>query len=66
MSNELRAFIAVGMLGGFTTFSSFSLDAAFLFERGELGHAFVYVLASVLGGLLALFAALFLVRHLVG
>lgn len=60
---ELRAFLAVGVLGGFTTFSSFSLDAVVLFERGALGHALVYVLASVLGGVFALFAALYLVRQ---
>ena len=62
-SHELRAFLAVGILGGFTTFSSFSLDAAFLFERGEFGPAMLYVLSSVLGGLFALFAALYLVRQ---
>ncbi len=62
-SQEARAFLAVGVLGGFTTFSSFSLDTAFLFERGELGSALVYVLASVLGGVFALFAALYLVRQ---
>ena len=62
-SQELRAFFAVGILGGFTTFSSFSLDAAFLFERGEFGSAMLYVLSSALGGLFALFAALYLVRQ---
>lgn len=64
-SQELRAFLAVGVLGGFTTFSSFSLDTAVLFQRGEFGHAMVYVLASVMGGLFALFAALYLVRQVI-
>ena len=41
-SNELRAFAAVGILGGFTTFSAFSLDVVTLFERGEVASAAVY------------------------
>lgn len=52
--NEARLFVAVGILGGFTTFSAFSLDAVTLIERGEVGQAMVYALLSVvvcLGGL---------------
>ncbi len=60
--NELRLFLAVGMLGGFTTFSSFSLDVMTLIERGMWGQALGYVLISVLAGILALFAALWLMR----
>ena len=63
-SNELRLFVATGILGGYTTFSSFSLDASALFERGGLTDALTYVLTSVLLGILALFAGLALVRHL--
>ena len=51
---EARLFLAVGVLGGFTTFSSFSLDAITLFERGDWLQAAAYVLLSVvlcLGGL---------------
>lgn len=52
--NEARLFVAVGLLGGFTTFSAFSLDAVTLIERGEVGQAVLYALLSVvvcLGGL---------------
>lgn len=52
--NEARLFVAVGILGGFTTFSAFSLDAVTLIERGEVGQAVLYALLSVvvcLGGL---------------
>jgi fluoride exporter len=63
-SAELQLFLATGVLGGFTTFSSFSLDAAVLAERGDLGLAFAYVAGSVLLGLAALFAGLALARSL--
>ena len=64
VSNELRLFVATGVLGGFTTFSAFSLDFASLWERGTLVSAFLYVLASVGGSLMALFAGLWLARSL--
>jgi fluoride exporter len=63
-SNELRLFIATGILGGFTTFSAFSLDFAVLWERGVALQAFGYALASVVGSILALFVGLWLVRGL--
>ncbi len=63
-SNELRLLLAVGVLGGFTTFSSFTLEAAVLAERGSLALAFAYVAGSVLLGLSALFAGLALARSL--
>jgi CrcB protein len=63
-SNELRMFVATGILGGYTTFSSFSLDFATLWERGATLPALAYVLVSVVGGILALFAAFWLVRSL--
>jgi CrcB protein len=47
-SPALRAFAITGVLGGFTTFSAFSLDALSLFERGEVGLAGLYVAASVI------------------
>ncbi len=53
MPQSLRVFLVVGVLGGFTTFSAFALDALLLFERGAAGAAAAYVLASVLGCLLA-------------
>lgn len=57
-SLELRAFMTVGLLGAFTTFSTFSLDFAVLFERGALASAFAYVLASVVLSVGALFVGL--------
>jgi len=62
LSPEWRAFLTVGILGGFTTFSSFSLDVAALIERGEFGPAAVYVAASVLLSVGALFAGLWVLR----
>ena len=62
-SQHWRLFLTTGMLGGFTTFSTFSLDTALLYERGELGLAAVYVLVSVAAGVIGLFAGLALVRH---
>ena len=61
-SPELRLFIAIGILGGFTTFSSFSLDVAVLWERGELAIALSYMLASVILSIGALFLGLWLAR----
>jgi CrcB protein len=61
-SNEFRAFAAVGILGGFTTFSAFSLDVVTMFERGEMMNAGLYIAASVVVSLLALFAGLHAVR----
>lgn len=63
-SNELRLLIATGFLGGFTTFSAFSLDTVTLWERGALWPAFFYVLASVVLAISALFAGLWFTRIL--
>jgi len=63
-SNELRLFVATGILGGFTTFSAFSLDFATLWERGATLPALGYALASVIGAILALFVGLWLARSL--
>lgn len=63
-STELRLFVATGILGGFTTFSAFSLDFATLWERGDVVPAVGYALASVIGAILALFLGLWLVRTL--
>jgi CrcB protein len=59
-----RLFLMTGILGGYTTFSAFSLDAAVLYERGAIGLALLYVLGSVVLSILGLFAGLALVRHL--
>lgn len=61
-SQELRLFAATGVLGGFTTFSAFSLDFALLWERGDLTGAAFYALGSVGLSLAAIFAGLFLAR----
>lgn len=63
-SNELRLFVASGILGGFTTFSAFSLDFATLTGRGEFAQAAFYAIASVVFSLFALFAGLWLGRGL--
>ncbi len=61
---EARLFVAIGLLGGFTTFSAFSLDTIVLFERGALMQAGFYVLISVIGSILALWAGLLVARGL--
>jgi CrcB protein len=58
-----KLFLTTGVLGGYTTFSAFSLESALLYERGELGLAAFYVIASVLLAIGGLFAGLLLVRH---
>ena len=62
-SQPWRLFLMTGILGGYTTFSAFSLDTALLYERGEIGLAAFYVLGSVGFSILGLFAGLALVRH---
>lgn len=61
-SQPVQLFLATGMLGGFTTFSAFSLDALNLIERGDLTSASIYVIASVLGAICACFLGLFVGR----
>jgi fluoride exporter len=53
---DLRLFIAVGVLGGFTTFSAFSLEVMLMMGRGQMAAALTYIAASVIGavGMLAL------------
>lgn len=63
-SNELRLFLATGFLGGFTTFSAFSLDAVVLYERGDIAQAGLYIAISVIVSIGALFAGLLLMRSL--
>jgi CrcB protein len=59
-----QLFLTTGILGGYTTFSTFSLDVAVLYERGEIGLAALYVLLSVALSIGGLFAGLALVRGL--
>jgi CrcB protein len=62
-SQSWRLFLTTGILGGYTTFSAFSLDAALLYQRGELSLAALYVVGSVALSIGGLFAGLALVRH---
>jgi len=64
-SQPWRLFLMTGILGGYTTFSAFSLDAVLLYERGAIWLALFYVLGSVVFSIFGLFAGLALVRHLV-
>lgn len=58
----MRAFLVVGVLGGYTTFSAFSLDAWLLIEKGLYGPAILYILASVILSIGALVTGLTLTR----
>jgi CrcB protein len=66
ISQHWRLFLTTGVLGGFTTFSAFSLDFATLWERGAMGGAAVYLGVSVVGSLVAVFAALALAKGVWG
>ena len=59
---QMRLLLGVGVLGGFTTFSAFSLDSWLLIERGQPALAMGYIGASVIGSIVALGAGLWLVR----
>ena len=59
-----RFFVTTGILGGYTTFSAFSLDAVVLYERGAVGLSALYVLASVVASIGALLAGLMMMRSL--
>jgi CrcB protein len=61
-SQPLRLFLTTGILGGFTTFSAFSLDAVLIWERGQAGLAAAYVIASVVLSIIGLLIGLALVR----
>jgi fluoride exporter len=63
-SQDVRLLLTTGVLGGYTTFSAFSLDFATLWERGAQANAIVYVLASVILSLAAVFLGLTIVRVL--
>jgi CrcB protein len=65
-ATDVRLFVAVGLLGGFTTFSSFSADVAALWERGTYAQTSLYVTASVALSIAGVFLGLFLVRRFTG
>ncbi len=66
IDQSVKLFLTTGMLGGFTTFSAFALDAVALWERGDTLTAGSYVLASVIGSIAGLVAGLAIVRTAVG
>ena len=66
LSPELRSFLTVGILGGYTTFSTFSLDSVLLLQKGEYLQAAAYVIGSVVLSILALVAGLWIVRSFYG
>jgi fluoride exporter len=66
LPQPLRLFLITGVLGGFTTFSAFSLEVGLLMERGQMMTAAGYVLASLVGAVGAMFVGMYTVRHLSG
>lgn len=63
-TQNARLFLATGLLGGFTTFSAFSLDVAVLWQRGAVAMAAGYVAVSVVASVLAVFFGLWVMRGL--
>ncbi len=66
VSNEVRAFLAIGVLGGFTTFSSFALDVVALYDKKQYFASMGYVSVSVICSILALFLGMAVVRSFSG
>jgi CrcB protein len=64
VGNDLRAFLTVGILGGFTTFSAFSADVLLLIERHDYAGAAIYLTASVGLSIAAVFLGVAIVRAL--
>ncbi|OKL39337.1 fluoride efflux transporter CrcB [Pontibacter flavimaris] len=62
LAAEWRPFLITGVLGGFTTFSAFSLESVYMLQAEQYGQAMLYILASVVLGLLATFAGMWLVK----
>lgn len=65
MSLEMRAFLMVGLLGGFTTFSAFTFDSMLLLQRGQTGAAVFYIAGSVLLSMLAFALGIGAIRHFI-
>ncbi len=60
----IRVFLATGVLGGFTTFSAFSLDVAMLWQRGQMASAALYAAGSVVVAIIGVFTGLAIMRAL--
>lgn len=65
LSHAWQGFLVIGILGGFTTFSAFSLEVALMIEKNEISTALLYSIGSLVIGVLALFAGLYIARSLV-
>ncbi|ACA16168.1 CrcB protein [Methylobacterium sp. 4-46] len=63
LPQSLRLFLTTGILGGFTTFSTFSLEAFLLIERGALAQAVLYVIGSVAAGIAGVAVSFAIIRH---
>lgn len=66
MPADIRLFLVTGVLGGFTTFSAFSLETALMMEKGDWGPAIAYIAASVALTVLFLFCGMWAIRSLAG
>ncbi len=64
LTHQWQAFLITGILGGFTTFSAFSLEVGLMLERHEITHAALYAAGSVIFGVMALFMGLYAGRYL--
>ncbi|UCA47350.1 fluoride efflux transporter CrcB [Pseudochrobactrum sp. XF203] len=64
LAESWKLLLTTGIMGGFTTFSAFSLETVLLMESGNIGTALVYILSSVILGAAALMAGLYLMRLL--
>ena len=64
LSHHWQGFLVIGVLGGFTTFSAFSMEVGLMVERHELTHAALYSMGSVIFGVGALFMGLYAGRYL--
>jgi CrcB protein len=64
LAEDLRLLLGVGLLGGFTTFSAFSLEMVTMIEHGQAGQAILYAIASVLLAMLAVYVGLGLAREI--
>lgn len=63
IGEQMRLFLAVGVLGAFTTFSTFSLDVGLLYERARIALIALYISVSVIGSIGALFLGMYLIRR---
>jgi CrcB protein len=65
-AGRVRLFLATGVLGGYTTYSAYSVESVSYFREGRYGLALAYVMATLLGALAATFVGLRIGRHLAG